>query len=514
MISTSDLLLHYKRRDMQEEILLAAKNKEVAIKYGDKGFGSRPDVLKNAADILELAKQGATSFHASEELWKNPLQLDPMMKKNDMDDLRIGWDLVLDIDCPFWELSKVTTWLFIKALRDNGVENISVKFSGNKGFHIGVPFESFPSIVHDKETRLWFPDGARTIAFYLLDYVVKKYIEVIENRTIKFGEDITFEISKLKEMTDKSIEELTKKICSKCHKEFKEAHFSTTTYEYLCPRCNKSKKLDVDEETTACECGFPMENITRNERTEKARCACNNNSFYRIFNPLSIIEVDTILISSRHLYRMPYSLHEKSNLASLPINPDVILNFQKELAQPKNVKISEFRFLDRKKSRKDEARHLFVQAFDFGQKVEEKRMNLGNERDYEAITKALPEEYFPPCIKNISRGLKDGKKRSLFIIVNYLSSVGWTPEKIEEFLAEWNKRNEEQLREVYLMGQLKYHTRLGKKILPPNCSNKMYYEDLRICTPDSLCRKIKNPVNYSIRKARFGKEEEKKSKSF
>ena len=74
MIPLSVTLSHYKRRDVQEEIVAAAKNREIAIKFGDK-FSQRPDTLNNPTDIIELAKQKATSFHASEELWKNPLQL-------------------------------------------------------------------------------------------------------------------------------------------------------------------------------------------------------------------------------------------------------------------------------------------------------------------------------------------------------------------------------------------------------------------------------------------------------
>jgi len=52
-----------------------------------------------------------------------------------------------------------------------------------------------------------------------------------------------------------------------------------------------------------------------------------------------------------------------------------------------------------------------------------------------------------------------------------------------------------------LIGQLRYHKTQAKKVLPPNCSNQMYYKDLGICCPDNLCSKISNPVNYSRRKA-------------
>src|SRR3989344_1357806 len=129
MIHLSTLLKHYKREDIQREIIDNAKDREVAIKFGDKGFGQRPDVLSNSNDIIELAKQGATSFHASEELWRNPLLLSPMMSRREMEDLRIGWDLVMDIDCPFLEYSTMAADLLIKALKYHNIKSISCKFS-------------------------------------------------------------------------------------------------------------------------------------------------------------------------------------------------------------------------------------------------------------------------------------------------------------------------------------------------------------------------------------------------
>ncbi|MFH1606763.1 MAG: hypothetical protein ABIC91_05435, partial [Nanoarchaeota archaeon] len=154
-----------------------AKNKEIGMRYGTI-FGKRPDILAYPRDILELTLQNlnspnweptkAISFHASEEIWENPLEISSNLTKKDFDELRIGWDLVLDIDCPDWEISKITTYLFIKALRDNGVKDVTCKFSGNKGMHIGVPFESFPKEVAGKLTKDIFPDGPKKIAIYLL----------------------------------------------------------------------------------------------------------------------------------------------------------------------------------------------------------------------------------------------------------------------------------------------------------------------------------------------------------
>jgi len=116
---------------------------------------------------------------------------------------------------------------------------------------------------------------------------------------------------------------------------------------------------------------------------------------------------------------------------------------------------------------------------------------------------AIPEQFFPPCITNILKGLEDGKKRSLFILTNFLTSVGWNHDDIEKLLRKWNKKNNEPLREVSIIGQIRYHKQQKKRILPPNCQNAMYYKDFSVCKPDQLCNKIKNPVQYSKRKTYY-----------
>src|SRR3989344_797185 len=91
-----EILKYYSRKDVQKKILESAKDREIGVKYGkDGGFGKRPDVLQFENDILELVKGGATSFHVSEERWKNPLLIETGMSKSQLDNIRKGWDLCL-----------------------------------------------------------------------------------------------------------------------------------------------------------------------------------------------------------------------------------------------------------------------------------------------------------------------------------------------------------------------------------------------------------------------------------
>ena len=150
-------LSYYRRMDVREAIIAAAQDKEIATRYGDGGFGKRPDVLFFPNDVLDAAKSKASSFHASEELWINPLQLRPGMPRQEMDMLRKGWDLILDIDCKSLDYSRIAADLLVEAIMYNGIKSVSVKLSGNHGFHIGVPFEAFPSTVHGQATKNLFP---------------------------------------------------------------------------------------------------------------------------------------------------------------------------------------------------------------------------------------------------------------------------------------------------------------------------------------------------------------------
>ena len=488
MLNISTILKYYKQPEIQKAIISNAKGREVAIRFGDNGFGKRPDTLNYPRDILELAKQGATSFHASEELWKNPLQLDPDMKKKDAEELRLGWDLILDIDCEVWNISKITAWLIIESLKQHKIKSVSCKFSGNKGFHIAVPFESFPGEIDGKETKNGFPDTARSVAKYLLGYISTNYIK-IKGDNITFGDKFDVSFSRLKEVTGKDIDELTEKRCSDCNSKVDN---NKVIVEFICPKCSSSIK--ANEKFRKCDkCNIFMQRLEH-----KKGCKCGSSNSYRKFNPLSIIDVDTILISSRHLYRMPYSLHEKSGLVSVPIDPDRVLKFSKKTAETSRVK-ARFPFLDKKNVVKNEAKELLERALKFDEKKEHTESREGS---FEMFAESVPEQFFPPCITNILSGLEDGRKRALFILANFLTSAGWDYESIEKKLKEWNKKNSEELREVLIKGQIRYHKQRKKKILPPNCQNKMYYVDMRVCNPDNLCRKIKNPVNYCFVRAK------------
>lgn len=487
MLTKSTILKFYKRREVQEALVEHAKNKEIGMRF-QESFGKRPDIISYPRDVIELALKGVTSFHASEEIWSNPLALSSNNTKEEQEELRQGWDLVLDIDCPDWEFSKLTAYLFVKALQDNKVKDISVKFSGNKGFHIGVPFEAFPKKIADKDTKSLFPESPQKISRYLLDYIADNYVSLSENK-ITFLNRYAYTLEQLKEKFGEKKFFLS--CCQKCRKEIK-PNEQKEEYEFICHKCERKTKDNL--EFRKCEyCHVLMEKM----ELQKSLCSCGSNQSKKDFEIGSIIEVDTILISSRHLYRMPYSLHEKSGLVSLPILPEDILSFEKERAKPENVKEIKIKFLDRDVSG-ESARLLLQNAYDhnFKIKIEEKEKDLSRNYEEFQVTSPIKEDFFPPCIRKALLGMDDGKKRAVFILTNYLGKIGWNKQEIEQCLQQWNGKNQQKLREVYLKGQLQSFIPGDK--LPPNCNNESYYKGLGICHPDGLCTKIKNPVNYTL----------------
>ena len=513
MLDLGGCLRYYKRADIQKAIASAAQDREVSVRYLDGGFGKRPDVLANNSDVIENVKLKASSFHCSEEIWVNPLQISTNMKKDDLTRLRKGWDLVLDIDCPYWEISKLTTWLFIEALKQHKIKSISLKFSGNKGFHIGVPFKAFPEIVPGKDilTKDYFPDGPRRIAQYLVNYIENNLIKIEDNEIVNFGGKAKYSIEDLKKMTGKDIAEITYLIKNGRKVKEKIRSNQITKHHYQCSSCGNSEILDSYLDYIKCsKCHALVKPLSHENKKEEIKSE-------RMFNTSSLINVDTVLIAPRHLYRMIYSLHEKSGLASIPIDTNRVLLFEKDEAKPENVMISNLAFLDDSNTKKGEAEDLLIKSFDYQPLIETEEEERKLKRAFssvniETINQKIPEELFPPCIRNIlNGGLKDGKKRSLFILINFLTSVGWNYEEIKERLDVWNKTNLEQLRENLLVTHLNYHKQQKKDILPPNCPKREnniplihqqnYYVDLQFCNPDSICSRIKNPIQYSKKKA-------------
>ena len=404
----SIMQLYYSRPDIQEAIYKFSKDREIVPSYMMEGFGKRPDSLQYKSDIFQMVKKGATSFHCSEELWNNPLAISTELNEKQLNEIRKGWDFIMDIDSKYLDYSKILAKQIISFLEFHGIKNIGLKFSGSKGFHILIPWEAFPKEINEIKTSDMFPEWPR---------IILKYIS-----------------EKTKPQLIKEITKLT------------------------------SKSKYVKDENSAKE-----------------------------------VMPDLVLVSSRHLFRMPYSLHEKTGLASAVISPEELENFQPKNAAPLKIKIKNFM----PNAVKDEAKELLVHALDwYKDKNIEKDFSSFSEKiqkDFKPIKlDNLSEKNFPPSIQKILAGLSDGKKRGLFILINFFRAVGVEKEELEQRIYSWNGKNETPLKKGYIQSQLLWSYR-NKPIPPPNF-DKDYYKGIGI-VPSQEELKFKNPVSYTIKKS-------------
>lgn len=495
--------LYYSNPKVQEALASFSVNREVVPRYFE-GFGKRPDTVQYPSDIMGMVNKGATSFHASEEIWNDPLQINADMGSEELSGHRKSWDLLIDIDSPFLDCSKIAAKLIIEALEKHGITNYGIKFSGSKGFHLIVSGKAFPEEYNGQLMKNSFPEWPRVISEYLMQYIKPKY-------NLEVGKIISFrDIAK---RSNKFVKEESKMIyCSQCNKRAKKGAIAT----FSCPVCGLTmnrRDYQITKRRLKCVnegCAGVLEITPGKEYyycenckdKENEKIALNSEQHPEYFNEMrgedaeQYGKLDLVLVASRHLFRMPYSLHEKTSLASVVITKEQLDGFDPKDADPLRIKILPFI----PENREREAEQLLIEALKWKErytsdeeKLEKKRYaQSGQGKGFENIDFSnVNESMFPAPIKKLLKGLHDGRKRGLFVLLTFLRSLSYQPEKIVEMIQEWNKRNTPPLKEGYLKSQFDWMFRQRKKIMPPNYDNESFYADLQLIDkkPES-----KNPV--------------------
>ena len=496
-----------------------AKNREVVPRYYE-GFGKRPDAIQYSSDILGLVRKGATSFHASEEIWHNPLDINSDMTPAELNEKRKSWDLLIDIDCPYLDYAKSACKIIVSMLEEYGIKNYGIKFSGSKGFHIIVSGKAFPEEYDGQKMKDMFPEWPRAICEYIMQKVKPAF-----NRSM--GSQDASAISKRKNISE---DEVTEVLCPQCGEPAKKTAF----VKLECPECGdsierrgalKNKKLKC----TKKNCSGFFEVIESREMYYCENCKINNISpvgriaeetsgtlvlskHGRTINRNDIVfekgikeeytgSLDLVLVAPRHLFRMPYSLHEKTALASVVLSKEEIDAFTPRDANPMHVKIKPFL----PNNVEGEAKRLLADALAWkkGQTTEEEKKIKERYSSYEhkeIDNKNVTEDMFPPAIKKLLLGLADGKKRGLFVLLTFLRSLNFSPEYINKKVREWNEKNEVPLKEGYIRSQIEWHLKQRKKILPPNYDNPSFYKDLGLIDGKQTTKNPLVDVGKEIRK--------------
>ena len=506
--------IYYSNPEIQKAIFEFAENREVVPRYYD-GFGKRPDTLQYPSDVMGLVNKGATSFHASEEIWNDPLRISSDLSQDELSELRKSWDLLIDIDSPFLDYSKIAAKLILEELEKYGIKNHGIKFSGKKGFHIVVPANAFPKELNGIETKEMFPEWPRAILEYLRYKIKSKYNQEVTK--------IKIDYKALKERTNLSKEDVTERVCPNCGGDSKKG----TAVTFVCQRCNtkverKNHKLTkrkmkcieeacpgilepIDEKDFfACkQCGtnsFNLQHVsdkkvtyTRDVKFSKSY----SENFKEEISGDKMASLDLVLVAPRHLFRMPYSLHEGTALASIVISKDKIDSFSPKDANPLKVKVLEFY----PKVEKKEATYLLESAINW-KKLRDAEEESFTRRKYfggKIEVSGVTEDMFPKPIKKLLKGVEDGRKRGLFVLLTFLKCLNLSPDYINKKVREWNKLNGKPLKEGYIRSQIDWHLKQKKQILPPNYKNDSYYKDLKLI---ENYPKEKNPIVEVLRKVR------------
>ena len=497
--------LYYSNPRVQKAILEFAKSREVVPRYYE-GFGKRPDTLQYPSDIMGLVNKGATSFHSSEEIWEDPLKINSDMTPKEMNEIRKSWDLLIDIDSPFLDYSKIAAKLLLAALEKHGVKNYGVKFSGSKGFHIIISGKAFPEEYGGEKSKDMFPEWPRAICGYLMDYIKRDY-----NKEVG---DMLTDFEALKTRTKLTKDDLMQVHCLNCNKAAKKGF----VIKLKCDNCGmeaERKNAKMSKRRLKClraDCAGIFEEIDKRDYyyCEDCKEPSNENlqlnsekhpeSFERVrgVSAEKIANLDLVLVAPRHLFRMPYSLHEKTGMASIVLKKEELDDFLPKEADPMKVQIREFL----PNNEEDEARQLLAMALDWKktrvgaeERIESKKYKKYDEIKIEGVT----EDMFPKPIKKLLKGLNEGKKRGLFILITFLRSLNFSADYIHTRIREWNKLNEPPLRDGYVKSQIEWHLKQKRTILPPNYGNDSFYKDLGLLDEKP---KAKNPISEVLSKVR------------
>ncbi|MEK6850439.1 MAG: hypothetical protein AABX85_02610 [Nanoarchaeota archaeon] len=496
---------YYSRPDIQNAILKFSKDREVVPRYFE-GFGKRPDALQYPSDIMGLVQKGATSFHSSEELWNDSLQLNSDMNRVQMDTLRKGWDLLIDIDSPYLDVSREAAKLVLETLEKYGVKNYGLKFSGNKGFHIIVSGKAFPNTFEDKHMKDSFPEWPRAITEFLFKEIKPEFRKRV-GRIMSFShlekKDDTIRIFCKKCNNIASKGNLIKMNCPICNLNIERRDIKSTKRRLRCLNSSCAGVLEKVESLGYYYC-------EKCKDPENDKMPLTSNKYPGLFEEIrgeladERAELDLVLVAPRHLFRMPYSLHEKTSLSSIVLVKNELDTFTPRDANPLKVKVRDY--LPENESA--EAKKLLSAALDWKklQNVEEEKnfKEKYEKKDYEKIDiTGITEDMFPAPIKKLLLGLSDGKKRALFILITFLRSINYSPEKINLIVREWNKLNQPPLREGYIKSQIDWHLKQKKKILPPNYDNDGFYRDIGLINKK---QDTKNPLVEVMRNLRKSKK--------
>jgi DNA primase large subunit len=124
------------------------------------------------------------------------------------------------------------------------------------------------------------------------------------------------------------------------------------------------------------------------------------------------------------------------------------------------------------------------------------------ESEMEGFPKIVSQSAFPPCIEAMYDAASKGKHMShiaRFTLTSFLVTIGMPPEKVAEAFKTSSDYNARLTR--YQVQHIAGSKGSGTKYTPPSCSTLQTHG--ACINSDALCRKVRHPLKYYLRKQKM-----------
>jgi len=149
--------LTYYTDEVIQTLSLQCKDREIFLKSGEN-VSHRPLQVNSAEELKWLIqtfnKNSILGIHVTIEKFSDPL----LLAEQSPDKLRVGWDLLIDLDTDNIQDAKRTALAVIALLNHFCINSVKVKFSGRRGFHIIIPGLAFHNFKTDREFITAYPN--------------------------------------------------------------------------------------------------------------------------------------------------------------------------------------------------------------------------------------------------------------------------------------------------------------------------------------------------------------------
>jgi DNA primase large subunit len=141
------------------------------------------------------------------------------------------------------------------------------------------------------------------------------------------------------------------------------------------------------------------------------------------------------------------------------------------------------------------------QIMDIAEKMTELAKEKIGESEMEGFPKVVSQTAFPPCIEALYDAASHGRHLGhvgRFTLTSFLVTIGMPPEKVAEIFKSSSDYNARLTR--YQVEHIAGSRGSGTRYTPPSCSTLQTHG---VCSnSDELCRIVRHPLNYYLRKQR------------